>query len=1154
MSFDVKIDELHKEGLLKNHKHPFFIFKDNRTPSNFLFCETNMSKKKSVLEKIINTNYNQYAQYCVYLPRVDTFNLIESHPEIEKYFDKSKEALNKFEKFQLNSTISEKEDLDWFIYDDESMKFLLKMQKMNIKVLSQFKYIKGKLYFQDMCENQILTEEDLTKVFINVIIKLKGAQNEKYDNTYTKKLKISMKTTAFDVIEKIGQTVKKIKQDVKFDSRKKILKVKSLNDYIFSINEPLVKFTYITECVKENRQAEYCVIDNPLENGEEEQINNSLPTSSNRFGELLSIATHESHQDENGLNVNDYLNVGVNNSKQNDVIFDFINDLTKCVNNNTKQLYSQMKDIQKPTKEQDYLNFDGTKDYYEEDINTLNQRISHNNNILNHIDLNQFSFLALNTTSPNINSKKLFNKNIEPNIYIEKQKQSINMNKIFQEHTAPLNIKDIDRPFSIIIRNANLKQIYNSYPFDKNSVYTVMLFICQIYCGNEQFSNPKQLKWKTKSSDINPVFNKRIYFDINYSSLPNFASILFKVKFIEYNKSQEVIHNDIVGWANFRLFDHHKRLKTGMHKLNLFDRPFSDNSYFCFTDSNEEMCSDLFFEIESFAQPIVNKVIHIKNFKQKTMSISMTGNDAFKIEEIQSKSPFDDLNNYDKEILWRNRYSLAKMPHIVPKLLSCFNYTDLKHLIELEKVFELAGELSPVQALELLSGKFLHESIRSFAVKSLRKAPWLQVSGYLIQLVQGLKHEMDHDSELARYLLTLAINYPLTIGHSFFWSLRSEMYNQNVQQRFGLYLEVFLSKIGETLSSIFKDESFLIKELLQISDIPNVQRKNKDETKIEFKKALKKFNEHLTERNLEISIPLNFKHRIIGIEVDKCRIMKSKKKPLWLHFKNADELGDEVVVMFKKGDDLRMDLVTLQLFKAMQSIWFERKLNLKMSLYGVICTGFNMGMLEMVMNSETLAQIHIQEGGALQTFFSKTSLKNWIETTSKLPVEEYTDNFLLSTVAYCAATFVLGIGDRHNGNIMLKHNGELFHIDFGHFLGHFKYKMGIKRERAPFVFTKQFQSVLGGEKGEKFLEFKKKFWEAYRELRRNSDTIVTLLRTLLCTGIRELDEKSIKYLEQSLALKMKEEDSKKFLENKLNESINSMSTKVNFAIHIVANK
>jgi phosphatidylinositol kinase/protein kinase (PI-3 family) len=66
--------------------------------------------------------------------------------------------------------------------------------------------------------------------------------------------------------------------------------------------------------------------------------------------------------------------------------------------------------------------------------------------------------------------------------------------------------------------------------------------------------------------------------------------------------------------------------------------------------------------------------------------------------------------------------------------------------------------------------------------------------------------------------------------------------------------------------------------------------------------------------------------------------------------------------MFKKGDDLRMDMVTLQIFKEMQNLWYNNGLFLKMSLYKVICTGNNEGMLEMVTNSVTLASIHKKEG------------------------------------------------------------------------------------------------------------------------------------------------------------------------------------------------
>ena len=63
---------------------------------------------------------------------------------------------------------------------------------------------------------------------------------------------------------------------------------------------------------------------------------------------------------------------------------------------------------------------------------------------------------------------------------------------------------------------------------------------------------------------------------------------------------------------------------------------------------------------------------------------------------------------------------------------------------------------------------------------------------------------------------------------------------------------------------------------------------------------------------------------------------------------------------------------------------------------------------------------------------------------------------------YAQATRVLGVGDRHNDNIMVASDGRYFHVDFGHFLGHFKSKFGVKRESASFVLTPHMETVLGG--------------------------------------------------------------------------------------------
>lgn len=61
------------------------------------------------------------------------------------------------------------------------------------------------------------------------------------------------------------------------------------------------------------------------------------------------------------------------------------------------------------------------------------------------------------------------------------------------------------------------------------------------------------------------------------------------------------------------------------------------------------------------------------------------------------------------------------------------------------------------------------------------------------------------------------------------------------------------------------------------------------------------------------------------------------------------------------GDDLRQDLLTLQMLGIMDKIWKAEGLDLCLTPYKCIATGDEMGMIETVLDSDTTANIQRQQ-------------------------------------------------------------------------------------------------------------------------------------------------------------------------------------------------
>ncbi|XP_073673718.1 phosphatidylinositol 4,5-bisphosphate 3-kinase catalytic subunit beta isoform isoform X1 [Garra rufa] len=694
------------------------------------------------------------------------------------------------------------------------------------------------------------------------------------------------------------------------------------------------------------------------------------------------------------------------------------------------------------------------------------------------------------------------------------------------------------------------------------------------------------------SSRSEHVWNKTLEFDIPVCDLPRMARLCFAIyavmdkvkkqrstKNTHLNKYQTIrkagkVHYPIA-WVNTMVFDYRGQLKTGdiiLHCWTSFPdeleemlNPIGTIQTNPYTENATELhISFLEYSTQPVVFPAFDKILE-KAAEIAGASDSMTmgrGGKKFYIElkEIMERDPLSQLCENEKDLIWTLRYDCREnFPQSLPKLLLSVKWSKHEDMAQLQALLQIWPKLSPRDALELLDFNYPDQYVREFAVNCLRDMSDDELLQYLLQLVQVLRYEPYYDCALSRFLMERAQS-SRKIGHFLFWHLRSEMYMPPVSVHFALILEAYCRGCIPHIEVLKKQVEALnkLKAVNELIKLGTIKTKTKQaHLKEAMMTCLRQtgFIETLS----DLQSPLNPNVLLAGVIVERCKYMDSKMKPLWIVYNNKLLGGDTVGIIFKNGDDLRQDMLTLQILRLMDLLWKEANLDLRIVPYGCLATGDHSGLIEVVSSADTIANIQKTSSNmAAAAAFNKDALLNWLkDKNSGDALDKAIEEFTLSCAGYCVATYVLGIGDRHSDNIMVRSTGQLFHIDFGHILGNFKSKFGIKRERVPFILTHDFIHVIQqGKTGntEKFGNFRQYCEEAYLILRKNGNLFITLFALMLTAGLPELTSvKDIQYLKDSLALGKTDEEALKQFRQKFDEALReSWTTKVNWMAHIVA--
>ncbi|CAK1590125.1 unnamed protein product [Parnassius mnemosyne] len=502
----------------------------------------------------------------------------------------------------------------------------------------------------------------------------------------------------------------------------------------------------------------------------------------------------------------------------------------------------------------------------------------------------------------------------------------------------------------------------------------------------------------------------------------------------------------------------------------------------------------------------------------------------------------------------------------------------LKYLVTTETLLNDAHELvhiltwarvSPVEALSYFSRQYPpHPLSAQAAVTTLTSYPSSAVLLYIPQLVQALRHDtMGYVSELIKSLAKKS----QVVAHQLIWNMHTNMYTDEEMHHKDpvLYdiLESLTKSIVDSLSgpakAFYEREFDFFSQITNISGIIRPYPKG-PERKRACLDALK---------NVKVQpgcyLPSNPDSMVIDIDYKSGTPMQSAAKaPYLARFRvrkygiaemeavamaiasgedpPTEEGKDRYISMaaetwqaaiFKVGDDVRQDMLALQVISLFKNIFQQVGLDLYLFPYKVVATAPGCGVIECVPNAKSRDQLGRQTDIGMYEYFIK---KYGDETTREFQAARRC--FVTSMAAYSVVGFLLQIKDRHNGNIMLDTDGHIIHIDFGFMFesspgGNLGFEPDIK-------LTDEMVMVMGGKmEAPPFRWFCELCVQAFLAVRPYQEAIISMVSLMLDTGLPCFRGQTIRLLRSRFAPNSTEKEAAAYMLSVIRNSFLNFRTR-----------